>query len=115
MHLARIEGTCVATQSDPALHGQRLLVLQPLTFELTPEGHHVIAVDTVGANRGELVWFVRSREAANALAAPFTPVDAAVVGIVDELTMEGRPVPTPEGASPSPPKGTTTTQPEVDA
>jgi ethanolamine utilization protein EutN len=62
-----------------------MLIVQPLTFELAPQGPHAIAIDLVRAGRGELVFFVRSREAANACADPFTPVDAACVGIVDDV------------------------------
>ena len=87
MQLARIVGSCVATRKAIHLAGQRFLILQPVDFSLENAGNHVIAVDTVGANRGELVWWVASREAANALEQPFSAVDAAVVGIVDALEM----------------------------
>lgn len=94
MQLGRVIGTCVATRKLDCLRGHRMLVVQPLTFELQPKGLHVVAVDLVRAGRGELVFFVRSREAANACADPFTPVDAACVGIVDDvgLLRAGSPV-----------------------
>ncbi len=87
MQLARVLGTCVATRKVESLRGLRLLILQPLTFDLEPRGPHVIAADVVRAGRGELVFFVRGREAANSLPQPFCPIDAACVGIVDELGM----------------------------
>ena len=87
MQLARVIGTCVATAKVESLRGQRLLVIQPLAFDLTESGIPAIAVDTVSADRGETVWFVRSREAANSLPDPFNPADCAVVGILDELDM----------------------------
>ena len=37
------------------------------------------------AGRGDLVWLVASREAALALEPWFVPVDAAIVGIVDDI------------------------------
>lgn len=85
MQLGRVVGTCVATRKVDALRGHKLLIVQPLTFELQPKGAHAVAIDLVRAGRGELVFFVRSREAANACADPFTPVDAACVGIVDDV------------------------------
>lgn len=88
MHLARVLGSCVATRKVEALAGHRLLIAQPLDFDLSPQGTPVVAVDRVRAGRGELVFFVRSREAANSLPDPFTPVDAAIVGIVDDLGMQ---------------------------
>jgi ethanolamine utilization protein EutN len=42
-------------------------------------------VDTVRAGRGDLVYLVGSREAALALDPWFVPVDAAIVGIVDDV------------------------------
>jgi len=87
MQLARVIGTCVATAKVESLVGQRLLVLQPLDFELQDKGRASIAVDTVRADQGQVVWFVRSREAANSLPDPFNPADCAVVGILDELDM----------------------------
>lgn len=87
MQLARVIGTCVATVKVASLAEQRLLILQPLDFALADAGRSTVAVDTVSADRGQIVWFVRSREAANSLPDPFNPADCAVVGILDELTM----------------------------
>jgi len=95
MQLARVVGTCVATVKAPGLRGQRLLVVAPLTFALDPAGDPFVAVDTARAGPGDLVFWVASREAAKALSDPFNPVDAAILGIVDEL----RYAPWPGGAA----------------
>jgi len=51
-----------------------------------PTGGTVVAADAVHmAGEGELVYFVSSREAAEALPVRFVPVDHAIVGIVDEV------------------------------
>ena len=47
--------------------------------------HAHVAVDTVRAGEGDLVYLVGSREAALALETWFVPVDAAIVGIVDDV------------------------------
>lgn len=85
MYMGRVTGTCVATQKCAGLEGVRLLVVQPLDRHLAPLGAPVVAADTVRAGRGELVYLVSAREAAQALDEAFVPVDAAVVGIVDHL------------------------------
>ena len=85
MYLARVTGTCTATIKTPNLDGYRLLVVEPLTFDLAPEGEPFVAVDTVRAGPGDLIFYVTSREAAKALDEPFNPVDAAIMGIVDEI------------------------------
>ncbi len=89
MRLGRVLGTCVASRKACGLGGKRLLILQPVDFELVPSGTVLVAVDTVQAGRGELVAWVGSREAANSLPEPFCPVDAAIVAIVDDLGLEG--------------------------
>ena len=85
MHLCRVVGTVWATQKVETLVGYRLLVVQPLTHELEEKGTPIVAADTVSAAPGQLVYIVKSREAAKALEEPFNPVDAAIVGIVDHL------------------------------
>ena len=86
MQLARVIGTVVATVKSPSLVGVRLLIVQPLTRELVPVGHAVVAADAVHmAGPGDLVYVVGSREAAEALEDRFAPVDHAIVGIVDAV------------------------------
>ncbi len=48
-----------------------------------------MAVDTVSAAPGQIVYFVKSREAAKALPDQFNPSDASILGIVDELRVTG--------------------------
>jgi microcompartment protein CcmK/EutM len=44
-----------------------------------------VAIDLVSAGPGQRVFYVRGREAANALEDPENPADAAIVGIVDDV------------------------------
>ena len=83
-------GAVVATQKDPALGGLKLLLLQPLGRDREPAGRTLVAADAVGAGVGEVVFFVRGREASCPFAANETPVDAGIVGIVDEWHLEGQ-------------------------
>jgi ethanolamine utilization protein EutN len=86
MRLARVVGTVVATVKSEGLEGVRFLIIQPLDKHGEPMGGHVVAADAVEmAGPGELVYFVSSREAAEALTVRFVPVDHAIVGIVDEV------------------------------
>ena len=86
MHLARVVGTVVATRKVPGLGGIRLLLLQPIRTDGTDAGTRIVAADAVhSAGPGTTVWFTTSREAALALPEPFVPVDAAIVGIVDDV------------------------------
>ncbi len=86
MQLGRVTGTVVATIKAEGLEGVRFLVVQPLDKHQQPSGDQIVAADAVHmAGPGELVYFVASREAAEALEPRFVPVDHAIVGIVDEV------------------------------
>jgi ethanolamine utilization protein EutN len=87
VQLGRVVGTVVATVKTPGLEGVKFLIVQPLDRHQEPRGRPVVAADGVHmAGPGELVYFVGSREAAQALPDTFVPVDHAIVGIVDEVT-----------------------------
>ena len=85
MYLGRVIGTVVASHKIEGLQGAKLLLVQPLDDQLEPNGRIQAAVDTVKAGPQDLVYLVGSREAALALDPWFVPVDAAIVGIVDQL------------------------------
>ncbi len=88
MQLRRVTGTVVASTKVPGLEGVKLLIIQPLDRQGRPKGDMVVAADAVHmAGPGELVYFVAAREAAQALAETFVPVDHAIVGIVDAVTL----------------------------
>lgn len=85
MYLAKVIGTVVAERKYTGLAGRKLLVVVPVD----PQGAEIaephVAVDTAQAGEGDLVTCVGSREAALALEPSFVPVDAAIVGIVDDV------------------------------
>jgi ethanolamine utilization protein EutN len=84
--LARVIGEVVATQKRPQFEGAKLLILQPETPHGATIGAQLLAIDSVGAGRGELVIAVlEGRAAGEALGKRLAPVDAAVVGIVDQM------------------------------
>ena len=89
MQLGRVIGTVVATVKADGLEGVRMLVVQPLDKRREPVGSPLIAADAVHmAGPGELVYVVAAREAAVAMPDPFVPVDHAIVGIVDAVTLD---------------------------
>lgn len=90
MYLGRVNGTVVASRKAAGMEGMKLLVVQPLDDELAEVGSLEVAVDTVQAGPGDLVYLVGSREAALACDPWFVPVDAAIVGLVDHVHNPGR-------------------------
>jgi microcompartment protein CcmK/EutM len=85
MYLGKVVGTVVADRKVGGLVGQKMLLVQPVDDQLRDNGRVQAAVDTVQAGVGDLVYLVGSREAALALEPWFVPVDAAIVGVVDDL------------------------------
>lgn len=88
MHLGRVIGTVVATMKSEGLDGVKFLIVQPLDKHQNDKGAPIVAADAVAmAGPGELVYYVASREAAEALEERFVPVDHAIVGLVDRVTL----------------------------
>ena len=82
-------GTVVATQKHHKLNSAKLLLVQPLTLTGEARGAAVLTIDSVGAGVGERVLIViEGRAAGAALRRKAAPVDAAIIGIVDEVTVD---------------------------
>ena len=83
-------GTVVATQKHRTFEGAKLMLVQPLTLDDQPRGTTLLAVDAVGAGVHEKVLIViEGRAAGEALGRRAAPVDAAIIGIVDRVDLEG--------------------------
>lgn len=89
MQLARILGRVVATRRVPGLEGVPLQWLQPLDERGQPRGEALVACAVVSSGPGDLVHFVDGREGALACPRPFVPVDAAILGFVEEAVVRG--------------------------
>lgn len=87
MILGRIIGTVVATMKNPALEGRKLLLVQPIDRHGHEKGRAIVAVDSVGAGAGEMVYWCRGREASLQFLPGDVPTEATIVGIVDELNI----------------------------
>ena len=85
MYLGRVIGRVVATQRVPGLEGERLLLVQPIDEHSERAGDVLVACDVVDSGPGDLVHVCDGREATLALAVPFVPVDATIVGHVEQF------------------------------
>ena len=83
MQLARVIGNVVATVKNESLQGRTLLIIQSLNKNLEPSGKPMVAIDSVGAGVGELVFWCRGKEASFPFKREDTPSDCTIVGIVD--------------------------------
>src|SRR5581483_10788833 len=88
MQIAKVIGNVVATQKHRKFEGAKLMLVQPLNLDDTPRGTAILAVDGVGAGLGEKVLVVlEGRAAGELLGRKAAPVDAAIVGIIDVVTV----------------------------
>lgn len=89
MLIARVVGHLVASQKYDKLQGEKLLLVQPLGLDGKPRGGPVLAIDGVQAGVGDRVLLVQDGKAAMAvLDKGLAAVDAAVVGVIDEVDLQ---------------------------
>ena len=85
MQIAKVLGNLWATKKDERLNGYKLLAVQ---IKGSGSQETVVAVDTVGAGIGEDVLIVRGAQTRNILRDAATPIDAAIVGIIDSVEVD---------------------------
>ena len=90
MKLGRVAGTVVSTISHPIYDGRRLLMCDLLAADGGDTGDYLICVDAVGAGAGEVVLILDEGNGARQVVGdPEAPIRAVIVGIVDELLVDG--------------------------
>jgi len=88
MLIGRIVGNVVATQKSPSHEGRKILVVQPLNLDGSDRGEAILALDAVDAGIGERVLVVTEGfSAMTAVERPNSPIDMAVVGIIDSVDL----------------------------
>jgi ethanolamine utilization protein EutN len=89
MYLARVIGRLVASRRYPGLEGVPLQLVQPLDEHGEAMGDTLVATAVVSTGPGDLVHFVDGREGALACPETFVPVDAAIIGFVEQCHANG--------------------------
>lgn len=88
MLIGRVVDQLFSTQKDPIYEGHKLLLVQALDLKGDPMNEPVLAIDGVDAGIGDRVLLVQEGWSAMHVAGRFnTPVDAAVVGVVDRVDL----------------------------
>ena len=90
MLICSVVGNVVATQKHRKFEGAKLLLVQPLNLDDSARGSTLLAIDGVGAGVDEKVLIVlEGRAAGEALGKKAAPVDAAIIGIIDHVDVDG--------------------------
>jgi microcompartment protein CcmK/EutM len=91
MVLARVRGTVVSTHKPSSMQGLKLLLLEKIDpVSLKGKGDYVVGIDSVGANAGEIVFFVTGSSARMTEATKGKPSDATIIAIVDSIEKDGQ-------------------------
>lgn len=91
MQICKVVGTVVSTNKTEKLSGMKLLLVRPMdiaTFE--EKGSLLVSIDTIGAGEGEVVMTVGGSSSRQTAQTDGTPVDSAIVAIVDHIDISGR-------------------------
>ena len=85
MFIGVVIGNVWATKKDDQLNGMKLMVVQRIDPADGKRHESIVAADRVGSGIGEQVLVVTGSSARMALSSPDIPMDAAIVGILDEV------------------------------
>ncbi|PKL78270.1 MAG: ethanolamine utilization protein EutN [Candidatus Melainabacteria bacterium HGW-Melainabacteria-1] len=90
MQLARVKGTVVSTHKPASMEGMKLLLLERIDpVSLKGKGDFVVGIDSVGANAGEIVFYVTGSSARMTETTKGRPSDATIIAIVDAIEKDG--------------------------
>ena len=91
MVLARVKGTVVSTHKPSSMEGMKLLLLEKIdAVSLKGKGDYVVAIDSVGANAGEIVFYVTGSSARMTEVTKGKPSDATIIAVVDAIEKDGQ-------------------------
>lgn len=90
MELGRVEGTVVSTAKVDRLVGYKLLLVNLISPDGVATANYLVAVDDVGAGKGEVVLLVRGSSARQTKTLQSVPTDTSIVAIVDSIELKGK-------------------------
>ncbi|MBO4429100.1 MAG: EutN/CcmL family microcompartment protein [Clostridia bacterium] len=83
MIVGKVIGSIVSTRKNENLVGNKFMVVEPLEG-MGDKKNKIVAIDNIGAGIGELVLVALGSAARIGCGMETSPVDAAIVGIVDD-------------------------------
>jgi len=90
MILAKVIGNVVSTRKEPKIEGIKFLLVEKINpATMQGKGDYVVAMDSVGAGVGEVVFFVSGSSSRMTAVTEGKPSDATIIAIVDAIEMNG--------------------------
>ena len=96
MFVAKVLGSIVATQKVATMTGHKLLLVEPYRIDpadrskLVPTGRTFVTVDPLGAGVGQMVLLCQGSSARLTPETDKLPIDAVIIGLVDQVDVEGQ-------------------------
>ena len=91
MVLAKVIGTVVSTRKEPKIEGIKFLLLEKINPKtMKGQGEYLVAMDSVGAGLGEIVFYVSGSSSRMTSVTEGKPSDATITAIVDLIDIEGK-------------------------
>lgn len=91
MILAKVVGTVVSSQKTDKIEGKKLLLLEKIdALSLKGKQDYVVAIDSVGAGIGEIVFYVSGSSARYTSVTEGVPTDSTITAIVDVIENNGK-------------------------
>jgi len=91
MFLGKVVGTVWSTKKTPDLEGMKFLIVHPIELDKEPNRSVIVVADRLGAGVGEVVICAFGKAARSAIGDQEMSIEAAVVGIVDRVDVQGSP------------------------
>jgi ethanolamine utilization protein EutN len=89
MTLARVRGTVVASTRVDGVRGARFLLVEDCDRRGAGRGEHLVALDLVGADRGQVVLLAQGSSCRWDRRTEDRPIDTVVLAIVDQVDERG--------------------------
>ena len=89
MIIGKVVGSVVSTRKSEKLIGNKFMIIEPIpsmSGGQREDHNHIIAIDIIGAGVGEYVLVATGSAARIGCGMESAPVDAAIVGIIDDGT-----------------------------
>lgn len=83
MIVGKVIGSIVSTRKNENLIGNKFMIIEPVS-DMKADTGTLVAIDNVGAGIGEYVLVARGSAARIGCGMENAPVDAAIVGIIDD-------------------------------
>ena len=84
MIIGKVTGSIVSTRKHENLIGNKFMIVEPIST-MNGEQKQLVAIDNIGAGIGEYVLVAQGSAARIGSGVPQSPVDAAIVGIIDDI------------------------------